>query len=76
MPRLTYSKRTALRQAVEMQRIAFEAVQLLDGDMRETTDKETRARAATAMSGLGRHWTALQESIVVVMSQTLSLVIR
>jgi len=63
MPRLTYSKRAAIRQAVDMQKLCYSGAQLLDQDLRGTEDKEERARVATALGNLLKTWTALQESV-------------
>ena len=63
MPRLSYSKRNAIRQAVELQKFCFSCAELLEADLRASADKEERARIATALGGLGRNWTALQDSI-------------
>src|SRR4051812_20063371 len=66
MPRLSYSKRSAIRQAIDMQKLCFAGAQLLDGDMRATSDKEERARVATALGNLVRNWSVLQESVRVL----------
>lgn len=49
-----------------MQRICFSCAKLLDTDLRETQDKELRARLAVALGGLGRNWTTLQDSVRVL----------
>jgi hypothetical protein len=66
MPRLSYSKRAAIRQAVEMQKLLFSGAQLLNQDLLGTADKDERARVATALGGLCRNWTALQDSVRVL----------
>jgi hypothetical protein len=66
MPRLSYSKRAAIRQAVEMQKLCFAGAQLLDRDLHETEDKEQRARVSTGLANLMKTWTALQESVRVL----------
>ena len=62
MPRLSYSKRDAIRQAVEMQRLCFSNAQLLDQDIRASADKEQRARVATGLGHLVRAWKTLEDS--------------
>ncbi len=62
MPRLTYSKRDAIRQAVEMQRLCFSNAQLLDQDIQASADKEQRARVATGLGHLVRAWKTLEDS--------------
>ena len=62
MPRLTYSKRDAIRQAVEMQRLCFSNAQLLDQDIRASADKEQRARVAMGLGHLVRAWKTLEDS--------------
>lgn len=66
MPRLSYSKRNALRQAIDMQAHCYKAAQLLAQDLQATSDKEERARVATALGNLVRNWSALQESVRVL----------
>ena len=66
MPRLTYSKRAAIRQAVEMQNLCFAGALLLDQDLKGSENKELRARVATASGNLMKTWTALQESVRVM----------
>lgn len=66
MPRLSYGKRNAIRQALEMQRLCFTGAQLLDADLRSADDKEARARVATALGNLVRNWACLQESVRVL----------
>ena len=63
MPRLTYPKRRAIKQALEMQDSCFTCVKALEADLRESADKEERARIASTIGGLGRNWTALQDAI-------------
>jgi hypothetical protein len=62
MPRLTYSKRAAIRQAVEMQRLCFSNAQLLDQDIRASADKEQRARVATGLGNLVKAWRVLEDA--------------
>jgi len=66
MPRLTYPKRRAIKQALEMQDSCFACVKALEADLRESADKEQRARIASAIGGLGRNWTALQDAVRVL----------
>jgi hypothetical protein len=66
MPRLNYSKRAAIRQAIDMQKLCFAGAQLLDQDLRAATDKEERARVATALGNLVRNGSVLQESVRVL----------
>ena len=71
MPRLTYPKRRAIKQALEMQESFAKCMKVLEADFLASTEKEERARLATAMGGLGRNWTALQETIRILKGQPL-----
>jgi hypothetical protein len=66
MPRLSYSKRAAIRQAIDMQKHCVKAADLLATDIQATSDKEERARVATALGNVVRNWSALQESVRVL----------
>ena len=66
MPRLNYSKRSAIKQAIEMQGLCFNGAKLLDTDLRATTDKAERARIAGAIGNLCRNWGSLQDSVRVL----------
>src|SRR5713226_8116951 len=66
MPRLSYSKRAAIRQAIEMQRFCYSGAELLAKDLLEETDKETRARIATGLGNLVKNWTVLQDAVRVM----------
>lgn len=62
MPRLRYSKREAIRQAVDLQRLCVGNAQLLDADARaEGATPESRAKAGTALSNVVRAWRVLEE---------------
>lgn len=63
MPRLTYSKRNAIRQAVEMQALCIESARILDKDVRSVnSNPDTRAKAGTALSNITRAWRVLEEA--------------
>lgn len=66
MPRLSYNKRAAIKQAIELQRVCYTGTQLLDGDLRGAADKEARARVAVAIGSLVKNWTVLAEAIRVL----------
>jgi hypothetical protein len=66
MPRLSYGKRHAIRQALELQQLCASGAELLDQDLRAAEDRELRARVATAMGNLVRNWSVLQESVRVL----------
>jgi hypothetical protein len=51
-----------LRQVVDLQSFSFEAAKGLVADFQQTTDKEERARVASAISNLGKAWVSLQDS--------------
>lgn len=52
-----------------MQAACYASAKLLEGDIREATDKEVRARLASALGQLGRNWTSLAESIRILKGQ-------
>ena len=62
MPRLTYSKRDAIRQAVAMQTLCFSNARLLGADIAGSADAEQRARVATGLGNLVKAWRVLEES--------------
>lgn len=63
MPRLTYSKRDAIKQANDLQRLCIESAKLLDADARaNSATPEQRAKAGTALSNVVRGWRVLQEA--------------
>lgn len=71
MPRLTCSKREALRQAIELEKVCFAGVQLLNADLRASESKTERARIATAIGGLCRNWTGIRDSVRVMKGEPL-----
>lgn len=62
MPRLTYSKREAIRQAVAMQRYCVEGAELLGRDLAATDNKEQRARIATGLGNLVKAWRVAEDA--------------
>jgi hypothetical protein len=66
MPRLSYPKRHAIKQALQMQDSFAHCVKVLEADFLASTERDERARLATAMGNLGRNWTALQDTIRVL----------
>jgi len=62
MPRLTYSKREAIRQAVAMQRHCVEGAEILGRDLAATDDKELRARIAGGLSNLVKGWRVAEDA--------------
>ena len=62
MPRLTYSKRDAIRQAVAMQALCFSNARLLGADIAGSADAEQRARVATGLGNLVKAWKTLEDS--------------
>lgn len=60
--RVRPGRRLSLRQVVELQDIAFQAAQGLIADFKETSEKEERARVASAISNLAKGWVSLQDS--------------
>lgn len=46
-----------------MQDSFAKCVKVLEADLLTSVEKDERARLAAAMGGLGRNWTALQETI-------------
>lgn len=66
MPRLSYGKRTAIRQALDLQKLCVRACQLLDQDIQECESREERARIAGALGNVARNWTAIQDTVRVL----------
>ena len=62
MPRLTYSKRDAIRQAVAMQTLCFSNARLLGADIAGSADAEQRARVATGLGNLVKAWRVLEDA--------------
>ena len=62
MPRLTYSKRDAIRQAVAMQTLCFSNARLLGADIAGSADLEQRARVATGLGNLVKAWRVLEDA--------------
>jgi hypothetical protein len=60
--RVRPGRRLSLRQVIDFQRIAHDAALGLHGDFLGTTDREERARVASAISNLGKAWCSLQDA--------------
>jgi|SRR6266567_4221609 len=60
--RVRPGRRLSLRQVVDLQKFSFEAAKGLSADFQETTDKEERARVASAISNLAKGWVSLQDA--------------
>lgn len=60
--RVRPGRRLSLRQVVELQDIAFQAARGLITDFQETSEKEERARVASAISNLAKGWVSLQDA--------------
>ena len=60
--RVRPGRRLSLRQVVDLQSFAFDAAKGLSVDFQETTDKESRARVASAISNLAKGWVSLQDA--------------
>lgn len=60
--RVRPGRRLSLRQVVELQDIAFQAAKGLIADFQETSEKEERARVASAISNLAKGWVSLQDA--------------
>jgi hypothetical protein len=55
-------RRLSLRQVLDFQEITHEAAIGLRGDFNGTSDREERARVASAISNLGKAWVSLQDA--------------
>jgi len=60
--RVRPGRRLSLRQVLDFQNIAHEAAVGLRSDFLEATDREERARVASAISNLAKGWVSLQDS--------------
>src|SRR5215471_9338529 len=60
--RVRPGRRLSLRQVIDIQRIAHDAALGLHGDFLGTSDREERARVASAISNLGKAWCSLQDA--------------
>jgi hypothetical protein len=60
--RVRPGRRLSLRQVVDLQSFSFEAAKGLSADFQQTTDKEARARVASAISNLAKGWVSLQDA--------------
>ncbi len=60
--RVRPGRRLSLRQVVDLQDIAFQAAKGLIADFQETSEKEERARVASAISNLAKGWVSLQDA--------------
>jgi hypothetical protein len=62
MKRVRPGRRLSLRQVVDLQSFSFEAAKGLSADFQSTSDREERARVASAISNLGKAWVSLQDA--------------
>jgi hypothetical protein len=60
--RVRPGRRLSIRQVLDIQRIAHEAALGLHLDFLGTSDREERARVASAISNLGKAWCSLQDA--------------
>ena len=60
--RIRPGRRLSLRQVVDLQQITHKAAMGLNGDFEATSDRQERARVASAISNLGKSWVALQDA--------------
>jgi hypothetical protein len=60
--RVRPGRRLSLRQVLDIQRIAHDAALGLHRDFLGTSDREERARVASAISNLGKAWCSLQDA--------------
>jgi len=60
--RVRPGRRLSLRQVVDLQNFSFEAAKGLSADFQQTTEKEERARVASAISNLAKGWVSLQDA--------------
>ena len=60
--RVRPGRRLSLRQVVDLQSFSFDAAKGLSADFQETSDKEERARVASAISNLAKAWVSLQDA--------------
>jgi hypothetical protein len=60
--RVRPGRRLSLRQVVDLQQFSFDAAKGLSLDFEQTSDKEERARVASAISNLAKAWVSLQDS--------------
>ena len=55
-------RRLSLKQVLDFQQIAHESAVGLRDDFRATTEREERARVASAIAKLGKAWVSLQDA--------------
>jgi hypothetical protein len=60
--RVRPGRRLSLRQVVDLQQFSFDAAKGLSADFQSTSDREERARVASAISNLGKAWVSLQDA--------------
>ncbi len=60
--RVRPGRRLSLRQVLDFQEIAHETTLGLRDDFQGTTDREERARVASAIANLGKSWVSLQDA--------------
>lgn len=69
--RIRPGRRDSLRQVLDLQRITHETALLVATDAKETTEREERARAASALANLGKSWNTLQDAKRVILGRPL-----
>jgi hypothetical protein len=69
--RIRHGKRHSLRQVTDLQRVTHEVALLVAKDAKETTKREERARAASALANLGKSWNTLQDAKRVILGRPL-----
>src|SRR5438876_6642730 len=60
--RIRPGRRLSIRQVLDLQNITHEAAVGLKGDFLAASDREERARVASAISNLGKAWCSLQDA--------------
>ena len=60
--RVRPGRRLSLRQVVDLQNFSYEAAKGLSADFQGTSDREERARVASAISNLAKGWVSLQDA--------------
>jgi hypothetical protein len=69
--RIKPGRRDSLRQVLDLQRATHETALLVAKDAKETTKREERARAASALANLGKSWNTLQDAKRVILGRPL-----
>jgi hypothetical protein len=60
--RIRPGRRLSLRQVLDLQEVTHQAAMVLHGDIQTTNNRLERARAAGAISNLGKAWVSLQDA--------------